>query len=138
MLMTQKTILGASLSMIFSVSAYIIYAVTVAQQMENWIAISALVYFLPLFVSLVEETQTTRFDKKWHIIFFAISIVVGIAYSIFLICFLSLQKDSMASTASLVVKIFLIVLPLICLPIKTYPFFVCIMQWYNRSTGGQS
>lgn len=136
--MTQKSLLSSSLTLIFSVSAYIVYVFSIIKQDQNWIVIASLIYFLPLFVNAVEDFQNMRFQKKSNFIILLICIICGAMYLVFLLYYLAAFKDNMSVGISFFVKFMLVLLPAVCVPLKAYPFFVNIMQLYNRCVGSNS
>ncbi len=135
--MTQKSLLSSSLTLVFSISAYIVYAFSVINQDKNWIVIASLIYFLPLFVNAVEDFQSMRFQKKGYFILFLICILLGATYLVFLLYYLAYFKDAMVVSIPFFVKLMLILLPLVCIPLRAYPFVVNIMQLYNRCVGSK-
>lgn len=136
-IMPSKTLTGTVLTFVFAVVAYITYVVAIATKEKNWIVISALVYFLPIFVDYIETIQTTRAPTKKHFIFTIVCFFIGVIYLIILLSFLSILKENMEQEPHLISKLLLTILPAVCIPIKGYPLFTNIMQLYNRTVGGQ-
>lgn len=135
--MRTKTILSTSLSFSFTLAAYVMYIVAVAGQNKNWIVISALVYFLPLFVEFADDLYNVTLKKKWHLILIICCFVLAVLYISFLLSYISLFEENMTEVIFTICKIFIIALPSVCIPLKAYPFFSSLMQWYNRCMGSQ-
>lgn len=130
--MKTKSLVGPSLTLIFCLAAYIVYVSSIMQNNKNWIAIAALIYFLPIFVDFVEDFESTFIEQKKVFLVFIGCIVAGILYLAGLLSYLALVEDGISETAMFIFKLFLVVVPVVCLPIKAYPVVMGLMQKYKR------
>lgn len=62
--MKTKSLVGPSLTLVFCLAAYIVYVFSIMQNNKNWIAIAALIYFLPIFVDFIEDFESTFVEQK--------------------------------------------------------------------------
>ncbi|MBE6572769.1 MAG: hypothetical protein E7652_00070 [Ruminococcaceae bacterium] len=131
----SKSVTGAVISFIFTVVAYVSYVFALWAGDSSWIVVAALIYFFPVAIDYIETMQTMSFHKKWLIVVTIVFFIIAVIYLIVLLSYLSVVKE--VPSISLVWKTVLVACPVICIPIKGYPIFVSICQWYNRSTDGQ-
>lgn len=130
--MKTKSLVGSSLTFVFCLAAYIVYVFSIMQNNKNWIAIAALIYFLPLFVDFIEDFENTFVEHKKVFLIFIGCIISAILYLAVLLSYLALVEDGISGAAMFVFKLFLVVVPVVCLPIKAYPVVVGLMQKYKR------
>lgn len=130
--MKTKSLVGSSLTFVFCLAAYIVYVFSIMQNNKNWIAIAALIYFLPLFVDFIEDFESTFVEHKKVFLIFIGCIISAILYLAVLLSYLALVEDGISGAAMFVFKLFLVVVPVVCLPIKAYPVVVGLMQKYKR------
>ena len=130
--MKTKSLVGPSLTLIFCLAAYIVYVFSIMQNNKNWIAIAALIYFLPIFVDFIEDFESTFIEQKNVFYIFIGCIIAGVAYLAVLLSYLALVEDGISETAMFIFKLFLVVVPVVCLPIKAYPVAMGLMQKYKR------
>ena len=130
--MKTKSLVGSSLTFIFCLAAYIVYVFSIMQNNKNWIAIAALIYFLPLFVDFMEDFESTFVEHKKVFLLFIGCIISAVVYLAVLLSYLALVEDGISESAMFVFKLFLVVVPVVCLPIKAYPAVMGLMQKYKR------
>ena len=129
----NKSLLGTTLVLVFSLVAYAVYVYALLTQNNAWTVVSALLYFFPVYTEFLEEFPNIRVDKKWQLMGMIACVVSATLCLVSMFIFLSLVSDG-SSTVHIVFKIVLAILPVTCIPIKTIPFIQALYQWYNRNT----
>ena len=133
--MKDKSLTGSSLALVFCVSGYIAYVYAVLAQNTTLVLIASLIYFFPLFIDFSEDLQATRIgDPRMFWVLIA-CFGVGLVYTIVLFSYLAIFNGSFSDPLPRVMRFLVILLPVVCLPIKAYPLGVKIMQLANRSRG---
>ncbi|MBQ3603963.1 MAG: hypothetical protein IJA02_08995 [Clostridia bacterium] len=130
--MASKSLLSSTLSLSFFIAAYASYISAIIEQNSSWIVVSALIYFIPMFVNFVDDFQNVKIHKKSHLIFLIACLILGFIYVAFLVSYIS-AFGSAEQGVPIIVKVLLIVLPVVCIPLKAYPFIVTVMQIFNRT-----
>lgn len=120
------------LTLIFCSSAYVVYIFSMFQNDKNWVAIAALIYFLPLFIDLIEDFEGTNILQKKFFTFTIICLGVGALYLVCLLAYLTISEAKLDGTPAFVFKFFLSVAPIVCIPIKAYPVCITLMQRYRK------
>lgn len=128
----SKSLVSPILSLVFCSTAYVVYVFSMMQNDKNWVAIAALIYFLPLFIDLIEDFESTNILQKKFFIFTVFCVIIAVIYTIALLSYLTMTEDGVNETPSVAFKIFLSICPIVCIPIKIYPVWLAIMQRYKR------
>ena len=129
----SKTILGTSLQAAFSISAFVLYTYAVYNQNQNWIIITALVYFLPIYISFIDDIQNKRLLYKGIYILIVAVIAVSVVYIAFLFMYLSLKSQNMNADMLIVFQRIILIAPSMCIPMKVYPLVKVLIQYRNRN-----
>lgn len=130
--MKGKSLTGASLSLAFCLSAYLVYVDAVQHNDKARILVAALIYFSPLFIEFCENLQNMRFPSRPVFWFFLICFVLGLVFLIFLFAHLSIDSIDKSNFSSFE-KFLFSFLPGTSLPIKLYSYIVAIAQVVNRN-----
>lgn len=131
--MSGKTLLGTVLNFSFGLAAYVTYVISILQDNKSWIVISALIYFLPLFVEFVEGFEEVSSEHRSVFAFLLICLLIGIAYIVLLLSYLSALGENSGKELSGWMRFFVAAIPIVCVPIKAIPLMVKIAQQQNRS-----
>lgn len=136
--MKDKSLTGLSLALVFCISGYIAYVYAVLAQNTTLVLIASLIYFLPLFIDFSEDIQTTRIGNPYMFWVLVFCFCIGLIYAIVLFSYLAIFNGSFSDPLPWIMRFLVILLPVVCLPIKAYPFGVKIMQLANRNKGKKS
>lgn len=128
----NKSLVSPFLSFVFCSTAYVVYVASMMKNDKNWVAIAALIYFLPLFIDLIEDFESIAILQKKFFIFTIVCIIIAAAYLIALLSYLTMSEDGVNESAEFVFKLFLSGCPIVCIPIKVYPLWLALMQRYKR------
>lgn len=128
----SKSLVSPILSLVFCSTAYVVYVFSMMQNDKNWVAIAALIYFLPLFIDLIENFENTKILQKKFFVFTVGCVIIAALYIIALLSYLTMTEDGVNNTPSVCFKVFLSLCPIVCIPIKIYPVWLAIMQKYKR------
>ena len=129
----SKSILGTSLQVAFTLAAYVMYIFAVYNQSSNWIYITALIYFFPIFVGYADSIQGIKMKYKWLFVLSIILIFISVLYIAFLLLYLNLNMQNMNTSMASVFQVIIVVVPVVCIPMRAFPLAEAIMQYHSRS-----